>query len=87
MMPTIIYSFICLFYLFSGYSELYGVQESRAPFNPSCFYGVWDVNCEGDSQCCESSWDRNSSVTEGLSCAQCPCWDGWFRISYSLDVM
>jgi hypothetical protein len=31
--------------------------------------GVWDGNCEGDAHCWGPSWDRESSVTEGLSLA------------------
>ena len=29
-----------------------GIQESReGSLGPSCYYGVWDRNCEGDAQC------------------------------------
>jgi hypothetical protein len=31
--------------------------------------GVWDENCEGDTQCWGPSRDRDSSANEGLSLA------------------
>lgn len=47
-----------------------GIQESReGSLGSSCYYGVWDRNCEGDAQCWGPSWDRDSSATESLSLA------------------